>query len=279
MLILDPTSFPKKGKESVGVQRQWCGRLGKKENCQVATFLAYASRVEFALVPPAQKQVDRRLYLPEVWIEDKARCDKAGIPPEHQVMKTRHQQALEMINGRGKMLPHKWIAGDDEMGKVPWFRRKLRDQNESYMFAIPSNILIMDLDTPITTCRHCGEKHEREFVNVSDWAKNIPAKKWKTIKVRQGHKGWLTVKLVRCRVRAKIENEIGDEETLIVSKWREDNGKPRCDYRQRWFASAKRRGAMSRLTCMNTQKSSSRRIALKKVFTVRKANAVWRIIR
>jgi len=50
-------------------------------------------------------------------------------------------------------------------------------------------------------------------------------------KVRQGHKGWLTVKLVKCRVRAKIENEIGDEETLIVSKWHEDNGKPRCDYR------------------------------------------------
>ena len=86
-LILDPTSFPKKGKESVGVQRQWCGRLGKRENCQVATFLAYASRVEFALV-------DRRLFLPDVWIENKSRCDKAGIPKQHQVKKTRHQQAL-----------------------------------------------------------------------------------------------------------------------------------------------------------------------------------------
>ena len=119
VLILDPTSFPKKGKESVGVQRQWCGRLGKTENCQVAIFLAYASSIEFALV-------DRRLYLPQEWIDDKARCNKAGIPQEHQVMKTRHEQALEMIAGRGKKLPHKWIAGDDEMGKVPWFRRDLR---------------------------------------------------------------------------------------------------------------------------------------------------------
>ncbi len=143
-----------------------------------------------------------------------------------------------MINGRGKMLPHSchqrnssWIAGDDEMGKVPWFRRELRAQNESYMFAVPSNILIRDLETPVKTCKHCGEKHEHEFVNVRDWMKTIPEKKWKTIKVRQGHKGWLTVKLVKCQVRAKIENEIGDEETLIVSKWREDNGKPRCDYR------------------------------------------------
>ena len=102
-----------------------------------------------------------------------------------------------------------------------------------------ANILILDLETLIKTCQHCGEKHEREFVNVSQWTKNIPSKKWKTIKVRQGHKGWLTVKLVTCRVRAKIDShpglppakhEVGDEEMLIVSKWREDNGKARCDY-------------------------------------------------
>jgi hypothetical protein len=75
-----------------------------------------------------------------------------------------------------------------------------------------------DLETPIRICKHCGKQHEREFVNVNTWMKNIPSKKWKTIKVRQGHKGWLTVKLVRCQVRAKLESEVGDEETLIVSK-------------------------------------------------------------
>ena len=88
-------------------------------------------------------------------------------------------------------------------------------------------------------CKKCGEEFEREFVNVCDWAQNIPAKKWKTNKVRQGHKGWLTVKLVKCQVRAMIENEIGDEETLVVSKWREDNGKPQCDYRRYCFAFGK----------------------------------------
>jgi len=92
----------------------------------------------------------------------------------------------------------------------------------------------MDLDASINTCKHCGKEQERDFVNVTAWMKNIPPKKWKTIKVRQGHKGWLTVKLVTCRVRAKIEGEVGDEETLIVSKWREDNGKPRCDYYLSW---------------------------------------------
>ena len=96
ILILDPTSFPKKGKESVGVQRQWCGRLGKRENCQVATFLAYASRVEFALV-------DRRLFLPDVWIENKAilvllrrnTMQQNGYSETTSSKKTRHQQALQ----------------------------------------------------------------------------------------------------------------------------------------------------------------------------------------
>jgi hypothetical protein len=177
ILLLDPTSFPKKGNESVGVQRQWCGRLGKKENCQVATFLAYASSIEFALV-------DRRLYLPDVWIEDEVRCDRAGIPKQHQVKKTRHEQALtdnlglpwvKRINGRGKKLPHKWITGDDEMGKVPWFRRKLRGKsllvrlrrNESYMFAVPSNILIYDIDALGEYDETRAKELQRQFVNVN----------------------------------------------------------------------------------------------------------------
>jgi SRSO17 transposase len=79
ILILDPTTFPKKGNESVGVQRQWCGRLGKVENCQAATFLAYASSREFTLI-------DRRLYLPQSWIYGsyyefrRYKCVKADFP-------------------------------------------------------------------------------------------------------------------------------------------------------------------------------------------------------
>ncbi|MDR1493500.1 MAG: hypothetical protein LBT05_12365, partial [Planctomycetaceae bacterium] len=72
------------------------------------------------------------------------------------------------------------------------------------------------------------------FVPVRHWAKTIPAKQWKTIHVRQGYKGWLTVKLITCRVYAKMENEIGDEETLIVSKWNDDSGEQHCDYYLSW---------------------------------------------
>jgi len=216
ILVLDPTSFPKKGTQSVGVQRQWCGRLGKVENCQVATFLAYVGAGEFALV-------DRRLYLPKEWTDDPVRCRIAGVPEEHIIEKTRHDQSLEMLNGRGRILPHEWVAGDDEIGRIPWFRKALREINEPYVLAVPSNILIWDLEENVNT-------DNPVFVSVGQWMKSVPAQRWKTIKVRLGHKGWLSVRLVTCRVRAMIEGEIGDEETLIVSKWRDETKKPRCDY-------------------------------------------------
>jgi len=223
ILVIDPTSFPKKGLMSVGVARQWCGNKGKVDNCQVATFVAYVAGGHFALV-------DRELYLPKEWTDDPTRCQIAGVPEERIVEKTRHEQALEMLQGRCKKLKHRWVAGDDEMGRIPWFRKELRNLKEPYMLAIPSNFLICDLDAPVEKCEQCGEELERDFVNVHVWANAVPTKHWKTIKVRQGHKGWLKVQLVKCRVRAMIENEIGDEETLIVSRWRDETGKKRTDY-------------------------------------------------
>jgi SRSO17 transposase len=227
ILVFDPTSFAKKGKRSVGVERQWCGRYGKLDNCQVAIFLAYVASGEFMLI-------DRELYLPKSWIDDPIRCHNAGVPTERIVMKTRHLQATEMLNGRGRKFPHKWIAGDDEMGKVPWFRRGLRDMNEPYMLAVPSSILICDLEVSAEICENCGQVHERPFINVRQWAKRQPKSRWTKVKVREGHKGWLTLKLAKCRVLAMIENEIGEEETLIVSQWREETGDIRYDYYLSW---------------------------------------------
>ncbi|MGH7487431.1 MAG: IS701 family transposase, partial [bacterium] len=75
VIVFDPSAFPKSGRESVGVRRQWCGRWGKVDNCQVAIYLGYVSRREQALVAP-------RLYLPTAWATDKARRQKAGVPTE-----------------------------------------------------------------------------------------------------------------------------------------------------------------------------------------------------
>jgi SRSO17 transposase len=124
VLVFDPSAHPKKGTESVGVQRQWCGRLGKIDNCQVGVYLGYVSRLEQALV-------DMRLYLPESWARDRKRRTKAGVPQDVR-FQTRHELALAMLDDKGPLLPHGWVTGDDEMGRSTHFRRALRGRNEHF---------------------------------------------------------------------------------------------------------------------------------------------------
>src|SRR5207244_10097786 len=102
VLVFDPSAFPKKGTESIGVQRQWCGRLGKIDNCQVGIYLGYVSRREHALV-------DFRLFLPQAWAKRKRRRAKAGVPTDVR-FQTRHELMLEMLDEHGSVLPHAWIA-------------------------------------------------------------------------------------------------------------------------------------------------------------------------
>src|SRR5829696_5282248 len=104
VLAFDPSAFAKKGDRSVGVQRQWCGRLGKLENCQVGVYLAYVSRREHALV-------DVRLYLPKEWTRSRKRMAAAGVPRGVR-FRTRHQLILDMLDERGGQLPHAWVSGD-----------------------------------------------------------------------------------------------------------------------------------------------------------------------
>jgi SRSO17 transposase len=118
VLVFDPSAFPKSGPDSVGVARQWCGRLGKVDNCQVALSLGYVSAKGHTLV-------DMRLSLPKEWTTDQARLQKAGVPKDRRGYRTRHQLALDMLEKNGAMLPHAWLAGDDEMGRPYWFRRRL----------------------------------------------------------------------------------------------------------------------------------------------------------
>ena len=88
VLVIDPSGVLKQGKASVGVARQWCGRAGKVDNCQVGVYMAYVTHDEQALV-------DARLYLPKEWTNDKRRCRQAGIPREIK-FRTRHELALEI---------------------------------------------------------------------------------------------------------------------------------------------------------------------------------------
>ncbi len=140
VIVFDPSAFPKKGAKSVGVARQWCGRLGKVDNCQVGVFMAYVSRKDHAIV-------QTRLYLPMEWTKDRPRLKGAGVP-EGVRFQTRHRLALEMLDECGERLPHRWIAGDDEMGRPSGFRRELQGRDERYLLGVPSNTLVRDLDVP-----------------------------------------------------------------------------------------------------------------------------------
>jgi SRSO17 transposase len=142
VLVFDPSAFPKSGHDSVGVARQWCGRLGKVDNCQVAIYLGYVSRKGHTLVA-------LRLYLPKEWTQEKARLDKAGVPTARRGYRTRHQLALEMLETPGASLPHSWSAGDDEMGRPNWCRRRLATVGERYVLAVPSNTLMRALESQL----------------------------------------------------------------------------------------------------------------------------------
>jgi SRSO17 transposase len=175
VLVFDPSGFPKSGRESVGVARQWCGRLGKVDNCQVAIYLGYVSRKGHALV-------DTRLYLPKEWTKDKVRLDKAGVPKASQAYRTRHQLALDMLEKNGAALPHRWIAGDDEMGRPYWFRRRLAALGEQDVLAVPSNTSMRDMAVELPVGSGRGRRPQHPWQQVEAWSQALDAQAWSRIR-------------------------------------------------------------------------------------------------
>jgi SRSO17 transposase len=222
VLVFDPSAFPKKGEESVGVGRQWCGRLGKVENCQVGVYLAYAAAEEHALV-------DMRLYLPKDWARSKPRRTKCGVPAELK-FRTRHELSLEMLDEHGAALPHGWVAGDDEMGKVPEFRRKLHTRGERYLLAVPSNTLVRDLEAPSPPYVGRGRRPKSPWARVDRWAAAVPPQAWKKLDVRDGEKGPLMIEAVKTAVQVKTWPGERITEVLIVIRERQADGAMKHDY-------------------------------------------------
>jgi SRSO17 transposase len=215
VLVVDPSGFPKTGQESVGVARQWCGRLGKVDNCQVALYLGYVSSKGHTLV-------DTRLYLPKAWTKDKARLDKAGVPKAYRAYRTRHQLALEMLEKNGAALPHRWIAGDDEMGRPSWFRRRLDASGERYMLAVPSNTSRRDLEIEPPAYSGRGRHPKRPWQPVKAWSQSLDEAAWQRLDVRDGSKGPLVIEAVKRRVVSRTHRrQQGAQETLVVIRYRD----------------------------------------------------------
>jgi SRSO17 transposase len=224
VLVLDPSSFPKKGTESCGVQRQWSGRLGKIDNCQVGVFLCYAAA-------GGRAPLDRRLYLPEEWAADAKRREKCHVP-EAVVFQEKWRIGLDMLDRCRKELPHAWVAVDSEFGRCSEFRKGLRERGERYVLDVPCNTLVRDLQGRRPRRKHAGKGRMKEvpFVGVEQWAAQQPASRWQRFEVRAGEKGPLVVDAMTTRVRAKDEEgHVGkEEEKLLVMRTVE--AKPRISY-------------------------------------------------
>jgi SRSO17 transposase len=225
VLVFDPSGFPKAGKDSVGVARQWCGRLGKVENCQVAVYLGYVSQLGHTLV-------DTRLYLPKEWTNDKGRLRKAHVPKNRWKHQTRHQLALDMLSVNGADLPHSWITGDDEMGRPFGFRRDLHALNERYLLAVPCNTQIRDMEKDPPPSSGPGGRWKRPWQRVDKWVASQPEEAWTELQVRDGAKGPSVVHILkRSVVTRDTKRRQGHPEMLVVIRRKDrDTNVVKTDY-------------------------------------------------
>ncbi len=211
VLILDAGTFPKGGADSCGVGRQWCGRLGKQENCQRGIFLAYAAAGGYA-------PLDRRLYLPQDWADDAARRERCHVPEEVE-FREGWRIAAELIERSGPGVPHGWVTGDDEFGRPAQFRAWLRRRGERCVLDVPSDTVARDLECTRPERRAGrGARPQVPFGRVDEWAARQPGGRWARLTVRGGEKGPLRVDAMVVRVRTKLERRLGPEERLVVMR-------------------------------------------------------------
>lgn len=165
--FIDETSFLKKGKSSVGVKRQWSGRIGKVENCQVGVFGCLGDRKRLALT-------DFRLFLPEDWAEDEARCKKAKIPIEHCEYKAKWELALDLVkNAVKEELNFGWVGADGLYGNNSKFTNGVEDLGLKFVCDIHCNTKVWTSEPSI------------EEASVNDQQKEKGGKKRREAKKEQ----------------------------------------------------------------------------------------------
>ena len=136
IFLFDDVSFPKQGTHSVGVQRQYCGALGKKANCQVAVSVHYVS-------PNGHYPLDLQLYLPDSWQTDTNRLDTAGVPKDQRRSRTKPEMALELLDRvRAERLPGRRVVADAGYGVSGAFRDGLEQRGLTYMVGVTGDFVV-----------------------------------------------------------------------------------------------------------------------------------------
>ena len=192
-LLIDESGWEKKGDKSVGVSPQYCGNVGKVSNSQVAVFGAL-NNGDFA------SMVDARLYLPESWCNDPARCDEAGIPEEERVFKKKWEIALEIIRHQRSLgVCFDYVGGDGYYGNSMEFSEAIEALNSVYMLDIHSNLIIYLKNSeigipPAKGSRGRKPSKEKPFVEgirADRYMSGLSEKEWVNLEVRNTTKGKL----------------------------------------------------------------------------------------
>jgi SRSO17 transposase len=230
--IIDDTGIPKKGKHSVGVARQYCGELGKQDNCQVAVTLSVAS--DLASLPIAL-----RLYLPEPWANDKARRSKAGIPDGIE-FQTKPRIALDQIRQAiADGVPKAVALADAGYGNDTAFRSGLTELGLEYVVGVQGSMTVWAPGTQPLPARTWSGRGRRtkllrrdgnvKPVKVSELAKSLARRAWKTVRWRQGTKGDLVSRFAAVRIHPSHRDywraEPWPEEWLLI-EWPEGEDAP-----------------------------------------------------
>ena len=226
--VLDGSDFPKQGRKSAGVARQYCGRLGKVANCQAGMFLAYVSPLGRALV-------DKRLYLPESWTSDPGRCAAAGVPEERGSYRSKTELALDMLE-RALQLGHLragWVAGDDAFGVSPSFREGLAALGMRYVLDVPAKFTLWPVELRWTSPANqgCGRARKPKLCSgqrrtMEECAAAIPGDAWREITVAQGSQGPRSYQFTAQRVRPTARGKPGEVHWAVFRR-NLDGGEPR----------------------------------------------------
>jgi SRSO17 transposase len=230
--VVDDTGFPKKGSHSVGVTRQYCGQLGKQDNCRVAVSLSVATW-------SSSLPIAYRLYLPEVWANDKKRRKQAGIPEEVQ-FQTKPQIALDQIRrSMEESVPRGVVVADAGYGVDSGFRSGITELGLEYVVGVQSSVTVWEPGTePLPPLprkalgrppRLLRRDQDHQPVSVKQLALSIPAESWQTVTWRQGTRHKLRSRFVALRVRPAHRDywqaEPHAEEWLLI-EWPKQEAEP-----------------------------------------------------
>jgi SRSO17 transposase len=230
--IIDDTGMPKKGRHSVGVGRQYCGQVGKQDNCQVAVTLSVATH-------QASLPIAFRLYLPEAWAGDPTRRAKAGVP-EEIAFQTKPQIALAQIRAvLAADVPRGVVVMDAGYGADGELRAGIEELGLAYVAGVQASVSVWPPGTtPLPPKPWSGRGRppklirrdaDHKPVSARDLAKTLPTQAWQSVTWREGSKTSLTSRFATVRVRPAHRDywraQPWPEEWLLI-EWPEGETEP-----------------------------------------------------